>query len=257
MTGKLEQAGAHIDQAAHLLSPTDNFKKDSRTSHTEALVRANLSFYRGDAGACLRDARVFVDLAERSGSTWAVAVSASTLGRAHLTAQRWSQARESLEYALAHARQHKLGLEAEASYLAFLAEALAGCGELEKALAAAEEAVIVAGHKGTLFWELQAQLALAEVLLCCRQSSDRARIAKALERADELIEKTGGEAMKPFVIKSRAEYARLAGDDGGHRRLLQEAYDHFLQMAAGGHAGRLFEKLSRIDAARAEKREMP
>jgi class 3 adenylate cyclase/tetratricopeptide (TPR) repeat protein/ribosomal protein L40E len=249
MMGKLKQAEALIDQAAHLMPSADKSKQDSRTTHTEALVRANLSLYIGDIEACLRDARVFVELAGRSGSTWAIAVSASTLGRAHLTGQRWSQARESLEYALAQARQHKLGLEAEASYLALLAEALAGCGELKQALETAEEAVAVACRKGTLFWELQVQTALATVLLRRGKLKDQDRIAETLDLADELIEKTGGEVMKPLITMRRAEFAELMGDKAGHLRLLQKAHDLYTSMAARGYAERLAAKLKEVETA--------
>jgi len=239
MMGKLKQAGALIDQAAHLMPSADKSKPDSRTTHTEALVRANLSIFSGDVDACLRDARVFVELAERSGSIWAVVVSASTLGRAHLTGQRWPQARESLEFALAQARQHKLGLEAEASFLALLAEALAGCGEIEQALATVEEALAVACRQETRFWELQSQIALAGILLRCELKKDRPRIIKALDQAEELIEKTAGEVMRPFVIQHHSELARLQGDNAGRQRLLQEAYRLFRSIGAHGYAERL------------------
>lgn len=89
--------------------------------------------------------------------------------KAHLIGRRRSQGLESLDFALTQARQHKLGLEAEASYLALLAEALAGTGELEKALATAEEAIKMACLKETLFWELQAQISLAGILLRRKQ----------------------------------------------------------------------------------------
>jgi class 3 adenylate cyclase/tetratricopeptide (TPR) repeat protein len=243
MMGELKPAGAFIDQAAHIMPPADTSKQDSRTTHTEALVRANLSIYIGDIEACLRDGRVFVELAERSGSTWAMAVAASTLGRAHLVGQHWPQARESLEFALAQARQHRLGLEAEASYLAFLAEALAGCGELEQALETAEEAVAVARRKGTLFWELQAQTALATVLLRRDRAEDRNRIAETLDLADKLIEKTGGKIMKPLITLRRAEFGKLTGDDADHLQLLQKAFDLYTAMEAHGYAERLADRL--------------
>jgi ATP/maltotriose-dependent transcriptional regulator MalT len=249
LMGKLTEAASLIDRAAHLMPSAKKSKKDSRTTHTGALVRAHLSFYVGDANAGLRDARNFVELAKRSGSTWAIAVSASTLGRAQITGQRWSEARAALEYALEQARQHKLGLEAEASYLAFLAEALAGCGELERAFETAEEAVAVARRKGTLFWELQAQTALATVLLRRGQLEDQDRIAEILDRADELIGKTGGEVMKPLITLRRAEMARLTGDDAGRLQLLQKAFDLYTSMAAHGYAKRLAAKLKGIEMA--------
>ena len=239
LMGKLKQAESDIKQAAHRMPSAGTPKQDSRTTHTEGLVRASLSIYTGDIDAGWRDARVFAELAERSGSTWAAIVAAATIGRAHLTAQRWSEARESLAYALAEARQHQLGLEAEASFLALLAEALAGCGELDQALDTAEEAVAVAGRKKTLFWELQARIALAEVLLCGERIEDQPRIAATLARAEELIETTGGAVMMPFVRQYQAEIAGLKGDDAGRQRMLQEAHHLFVSMAAHGHAERL------------------
>jgi len=249
MMGKLKQAGALIDQAADLMLSAEKSKQDSRTTHTEALVRSNLSIYTGDIEACMRDARVFVELAERSGSTWAITVAASTLGRAHLVGRRWSQSRASLDYALAQARQHKLGLEAEASYLALLAEALAGAGELEKALATAEEAVTVAYRKKTLFWELQAQISLAGILIHRKQIKDHPRIAKTLERAVELVARTGGEVMRPFVIKRQAEFAKLKGDGARHQRMLQEAHRRFISIGATGYAERLAIKLRDVESS--------
>ena len=249
MMGKLRQAMVLIDQAADLVLSAEKSKQDSRTTHTEALVRANLSIYTGDIEACLHDARVFVELAERSGSTWAIGVAASTLGRAHLIGQRWSQSRESLDYALTQARQHKLGLEAEASYLALLAEALAGTGELEKALATAEEAVTVAYRKETLFWELQAQISLVGILLRRKQIEDQPRIVKALARAEKLVVKTGGEVMLPFVIKRQAEFAKLKGDGARHQRLLQEAHRRFISIGAYGYAERLAIKLRDFESS--------
>ena len=124
-----------------------------------------------------------------------------------------------------------------------MAEALAGCGDLEQALVTAEEAVAVACRKQTLFWELQAQVALAGVLLHREGIKDRPRIAKALARADELIEKTGGAVMKPHVIKRQADFAKCNGDDAGHQRMLKEAHRLFRAIEAHGYAERLAAKL--------------
>ena len=239
LMGQLKPAESDIKQAAHRRPSAGAPKKDSRTTHTEALVRASLSIYSGDIDAGWRDARVFAELAERSGSTWAAIVAAATIGRAHLIGRRWSEARASLEYALAEARQHQLGLEAEASFLSLLAEAQAGCGELDQARATAEQAVAVAGRKETLFWELQAQIILAGVLLRSEGKLDQPGIAKALARAEQLIETTGGAVMMPFLCERRAEFTGLKGDQAGQLRMLQQAHRLFASMAAHGHAARL------------------
>ena len=247
MLGELNQAAALIDQAARLVSSADQLKKDSRTSHTEALVRANLSIYCGNVEVALNDARLFVELAKRSGSTWAIAVSASALGRAQLLAHQWQPARESLEFALAQARKHQLGLEAEAAYLAYLAEALLGIGNVEEAQAVAVESVEVAHRKETLFWELQSQINLAKVLLRRNKVGDHPRIENILKRAEKLIEITGGKIMQPLILKHRAELVRLQGNGAENRRLLNEAFELYRSMEAQGHARRLKAKLAQVD----------
>jgi len=239
MMGELDRAESYLRQAARLNPTAESGRKDSRTTHTEALVRASLSFYVGDIDSCWRDARVFAELAERSGSVWAAILSASTIGRAHLMGQRWSEAREALAYALSQAREHELGLEAEASFLALLAEAMAGCGEPDQALATAEEAVAAARRKETLFWELQAQNALAGVLIRNARLKSQSTIAAVLARADDLIDITGGAIMKPFVSQCRAEFAGLKGDVAGRQRWLQQAHELFLSMGAHGYAAKL------------------
>ncbi|MDJ0817096.1 MAG: adenylate/guanylate cyclase domain-containing protein [Desulfobacterales bacterium] len=239
MLGELRQAADLIDQAARLAPSTDQLRKDSRTMHTEALVRASLAIYSGDVDLSLSNARAFVELAERSGSTWAIAVSASTLGRAQLVANHWMQGKESLDFALAQARKHKLGLEAEASYLAYLAEALTGIGELEQAQSVAEEAVEVARRKETRFWELQSQITLAKVFLALNHAQYHTRIVAALERAEKLIETTGGEVMRPVVLECRAELAEKLGNTGENHNMLQESLRLYQTMGAYGHAERL------------------
>jgi class 3 adenylate cyclase/ribosomal protein L40E len=244
LMGKLKEASYLMDQAARLMPSGEKNNEDSRTTHTNALVRAQLSYYVGDVEASLHDARSFVELAQRSGSTWAIPTSAFALGRAHILGQRWPEAVENLEYALAQARQHELGLEAEASQMAFLAEALSGWGEHKRALATAYEAVAVAGRRKTLFWELQAQVSLAGILLYPGTKIEHRRIEAALEKAIELIDKTGGEVMRPFVIVRQAEYAKLKGDATANRDLLQEAYRLFMLMEAHGHARSLAATIS-------------
>lgn len=135
-------------------------------------------------------------------------------------------------------------MEAEASYLAYLAEALLGIGNVEDAHAVAEESVEVARRKETLFWELQSQIILANVLLQRNQAGDHPRIAECLKRAENLIDITGGKILLPLILKHRAELARLQGNNAENRRLLHEAYDLYRSMEAHGHAEWLEKKIT-------------
>ena len=119
-------------------------------------------------------------------------------------------------------------------------------GEAKRALKTAEEAVAVARSKETLFWELQSQNALAAVLLRRGRSEDQFRIAEILDRADHLIEQTGGDVMKPVIAELRAQLAGLKGDNAGRRRMLQKAFDLYISMEAVGSAEQLAARLKAL-----------
>jgi len=202
-----------------------------------------LSYYFGDPETSLRDAHTFIELAERSGSAWAGPVSNLALGRAHILGANWVAARETLDRALTQARQFKLGLEAEALLLAYLAQALTGCGEVKLALDTAEEAITVARSKGTRFWELHAQLSLAGVLLHDEGCSAGQRIEAALDRAEVLLNRTAGAVMRPHLLTLRAGLAQACGDLDTYRKFLHDAHHLFNHMGADGFADRIANEL--------------
>jgi tetratricopeptide (TPR) repeat protein len=241
--GDLKRAAALTEQAAHIRPSAEKKTADTRTSHTGALIRAQLSYYLGNPETSLRDAHAFVDLAKRSGSAWAGPVSNLALGRAHILGANWVAARKTLQRALTQARQFKLGLEAEALHLAYLAQALIGCGEPKLALEAAQEAISVACSKGTRFWELHAQLSLAGVLLHGEGCDAGQQIEAALERAEVLLNRTAGAVMRPQLLTLRAGLARVCGDLDTYRKLLHDAHRFFNLMGADGFAERIANEL--------------
>ncbi|MEE8557673.1 MAG: adenylate/guanylate cyclase domain-containing protein [Myxococcota bacterium] len=239
-----------LDESAHLLERVDRLSHElsvtragRRTEHIRALIGANLSLNRGDVEPSLRRAIEFVGLAERSGSTWAEPVSALALGRALLLAERYEEAQHELERSLHRAREHRLGLEAEADQLACLARAYAGRRD-PRALETAEEAIEAGQRMKTRFWELQAQLALAHVLLGRGERDSLSRVDSALDRAGALVDETGGEIARPAIWLQRAELAARREDPSARLEALRGAHDGFKAMGAAGHAsyaGRLLE----------------
>jgi adenylate cyclase len=242
--GELKQATALTEQAARIKPSAEEKLADSRTSHTGALIRAQLSYYCGDPESSLRDAHAFVDLAARSGSTWAGPVSHLALGRAHILGGGWIEARRALELALEQARKFELGLEAEALLLAYLAQALTGCGEAELALDTAEEAIEVARAKGTRFWEMHAHLSLAGALLNVEGCGARPRIEAVLDRAEELLKKTAGVVMRPHLLILKARLAKACGDLETCQKFLRDAHHLFNDMGAVGFAERIAKELN-------------
>ncbi len=236
----LTQMG-HLKEAEVLLARTASLAERSgaTTGHTQALVSANLSNYRGRRVESLRNAQALISLAARTGSTWADPVAHATLGRALLTNGDFRGAREAFEHALDRARELQLGLESEALYVAGLAQACAGCGELDRAGRLAVEAVAVAERMGTRFWAVEARIGRARVLLGVDRPEDRTAIAESLDIATELIDDTGGEVLRPVVLELRAEQASRAGDESLARRLLAQARAAYDSIGADGHVERL------------------
>ncbi len=102
----------------------------------------------------------------------------------------------------------------------------------------------MAQRMGTRFWELGAQLALAEVLLRVEGANVRARIEEALKRAEALVDETGGEVMRPALCLYHAELARLRGDEAARTNKLREAHRLYTETGATGHAERLARELA-------------
>ena len=73
---------------------------DTRTVHSQAVIGATLAYHQGDAAAALGISRRFVELAARTGSTWAKPVSSLSLGRSLLLSGDFAGARATLESAL-------------------------------------------------------------------------------------------------------------------------------------------------------------
>ncbi|MBW2414297.1 MAG: AAA family ATPase [Deltaproteobacteria bacterium] len=235
LMGELRACASLLERGDAVARQLGTARHGSRTMHTRALIGTNLCIYRGEREAGLREAHAFVALAERTGQAWAGVVSQATLGHALLRDEQWAQARDALERALDRSRQQQLALEAEGGTLAHLAEACAQLGEPDRALAVAEEAVALTCSRGARFWEIQAQAALARVLVASGRAGDP-RVGDALARAGALVEETGARALRPELAVLRAERARVAGDRSAAEAALRDALDLCNEIEAHGHA---------------------
>jgi tetratricopeptide (TPR) repeat protein len=176
-------------------------------------------------------AQTALDLAERSGDVFGRIQSLLALGESYLWEESFEDAIELLQAALELARERHANLFAEASMLGLLADAYRGAGQLERALAMAEEAVAVRGAPS-----IQALQALTRCLLAGGSREEQTRAESLLEQADSFIEQSGARSWEPHLLVTRAELARLRGNEDERDRNLERAVSLLQEMGATGHA---------------------
>jgi ATP/maltotriose-dependent transcriptional regulator MalT len=184
-----------------------------------------------------------LELAEQIGSSYVRAYGHLCVGEAQALHGEWNDAVRALETALQMSHEHRTGLQRESQILSHLAEAHLGSGDLQAARAAAEEGIRLARKRGQLHFEAQNHLARARVLRRGRGAEARGEIERALDRALVLVEETNGRSIEPQLLEERARLAGLLGDAAACERGLQDAHRLYVEIGAGGHAGRLAEEL--------------
>jgi class 3 adenylate cyclase/tetratricopeptide (TPR) repeat protein len=204
--------------------------------------RASLEGFRGDGQAALEHAALAVQLAETIGTSFSRYIAHMQLGDVHVEAARWHDAVESLEPALALARDSRTGVILESLILARLSRAYLGVGARERARATAEEAVAAGERRGSRVYAIDAHLALAHALLRTEGAAGRPAIERALAQATALIEATGARKREPLVHLERAELARLAGDEATRLAEIAAARRLFDAMGAPARAAALAEE---------------
>jgi len=205
-----------------------------------ASIPARGAFFAGDAERALRLARQAVEVAERIGGQNVRATAYVDLGRAHVEAKQWREAKEAFERSIAIvATGHWY-----AAALPHLAEACLGLGDAERARATIDEAVsLQRGQRVRYERESNTFLVLARVLLRTEGIAAAEQIEDALAEAWRRSEEHGTRVWQPSIHVERATLAQLRGDDATCQRELREAHRLFTEMGATGHAERLAKEL--------------
>jgi adenylate cyclase len=224
--GRNEEAELAVDRGIQL-AREHNKTETLGFAYNDA---AMISYYAGDAPRALANARQAVEIAEKIGSAFSGIHAYAALGKAQMVNENWAGAVEALERTIRLMREQRAAEVRQAEYLAWLAEAYLGSGEISRARATAEEAVALTKERGVMFQECLAQIILARVLLGAEGADAQARIEAALQRGLNLVEETGGAMMEPFIRIELAELARLTGDPTTRERELREAHRLFTEM---------------------------
>jgi len=240
LRGSLDAASRIFEQAI----PLAREQKSLEAEGWSLGIGSDAAWMQGEAEAALTRAQQALEIAERIGSPFSRVLAQGFLGKAMILSGHAEEAIPLLEDTLRTARERRTGLETEARLLASLAQALLAVGELDRARAMAEEAVAAGQRIGTPVYEVEAQLALARVLLRQRGADAAPAVRSALDRAEALLRETGARNFQPFVHLERAELARLSGDAADARRERATAERLFRAMGAPARADVLARDLA-------------
>ena len=196
----------------------------------------------GDHVNAVDHSRQALEHSEESGSQPLRIIGWVSLGGSLCLAERWDEALPVLEHGLSVMRDFRTYLSMESQYLAALARATLGCGDLERAQETARAAVRIGKGNGWLP-ECEAQLTLAHVLLQSADPPAANEVERALCRAMELIDLSGARSREPLVHEERAKLAHLVGDEATRESKLREAHRLYTEMGATGHAERVAREL--------------
>jgi tetratricopeptide (TPR) repeat protein len=201
---------------------------------------AFLAFIDGDGEAALSHALRAREYAERRGSLFSAGYVLQALGLANLLRGGWDDAVQAFDEAVLAHRRVVISLVAQS--LSFLAEALLGAGNPERARLVADEAIALAQRIKVRPTECHARIARARIRLHDGPSA-RVDVEADLARAAALVEETGARLWTPFIHVARAELAAVLGHGGTRRRELAEAHRLFVEMGASIRAAAIAREL--------------
>jgi hypothetical protein len=138
----------------------------------------------------------------------------------------------SLETALAIAREAGTFLHAEALVLANMADAYRGCGDLDRAIGVAREAVEVARARHTHMHECRASLLLGRALVARGDPADLLEAERSLGDALAIVRRTEARAYEPYVRTELAALAAARGDEASRKREIAHAAALFRDIGA-------------------------
>jgi len=238
--GELEEARHLIEQGMRLARE----QGDIETVGWGHSFSFWLATFFGQPEAAHGHAQQFVEIAERTGSSFSRSWAWLWLGWAERERGEWQEAIAAVERSLTISRDQRSAVEGDTLRLAVLSESYLGRGDVDRARALAEEALEVAPSRRQPHHEIDASLALARVLLASAGATASAEIERTLARALEVARDSGMKAYEPLVHVELAELARQSGDEEDRQRELGEALRLFTEIGAPVQAERLAAELS-------------
>ena len=228
--GRLPEARKNLDDAIVFA------ENEGRPASWMHAFQVEIAWFSGDYTRALPEARLAVQHAEESGSAFFTAISARAMGRALSLHGRYDEAVPILEQSRALTAPGAFAHQVEVSYLAMLAEAYLGAGQLTQAHETAEAALTSAQRSRSRVWEIAAWIAY---LALPTQGPWRTRAQEGLVRMPLLIDESGAEGFRPWLSLARAHWAENMQQQAVHRA---QALAEFERLGSHGHVARMLQK---------------
>jgi len=206
--------------------------------------RAAHGEWSGETATALASARQGLEMAERAGVPFFIAVVLPWLGDALRLEQRHPEALEVYQRALGLMHTKRVALQWKSYVVSQQALAESALGGHEQAIAQVRSALEESVREGSRFGEIFARLTLARVLLAAGAPGLHDEVEETVKRAEALCRETGMRVYLPPLLEARAALAERRGDPQQVRRKLREAHRLYTEMGATGHAERLARELS-------------
>jgi class 3 adenylate cyclase/tetratricopeptide (TPR) repeat protein len=230
--GRLAEAGSILDKCLKLAIEAGEVSS-ANACRGFSVTHA---WFLGDGVTALQHARVQIEFAERIASPAARTGAYDSLGVAHLLRGEFEDAVQCLESSLAIARETGTFLQAEALVLANMSDAYRGCGDLDRAIDVAREAVEVARARRTRMHECRASLFLGRALVTRSGDHDLIEAEQALADAMAIVNRTEARAYEPYVRAELAALAAARSDESLRRREMAHAAALFRDIGAEARA---------------------
>jgi class 3 adenylate cyclase/tetratricopeptide (TPR) repeat protein len=236
-SGRLDVATAEIERLLALALKSRDLSYECITQ----LSLGRLGLYRGDARDALRHGEMALDATERLGALGFRVIARMAIGAAHVLAGDYDQGLAVLEDAQRLATPESLGTTQHLQLLSRLAEAHLGRGDVERAMAIADQAAATARGVKRLA-AATAFLAFARVRGAAGVGHE-AEIERALDSAADVVRHCGAALFQAPLREARGRLARLRGDTPTADAELAEALRLYTEMGATGHARRMAAEL--------------
>jgi class 3 adenylate cyclase/tetratricopeptide (TPR) repeat protein len=230
--GRLAEAGSILDKCLKLAIESG----EVGSANACRGFGVTHAWFLGDGVTAMQHARVQIEFAERIASPAARTGAYDSLGVAHLLRGEFEDAVQCLESSLAIARETGTFLQAEALVLANMSDAYRGCGDLDRAIDVAREAVEVARARRTRMHECRASLFLGRALVARSGDHDLVEAEQALADAMAIVNRTEARAYEPYVRAELAALAAARSDDSLRRREMAHAAALFRDIGAEARA---------------------
>jgi adenylate cyclase len=204
---------------------------------------AYLEFFTGRLANAEIECMEGLELSERIGSPFSMALSFRSLGLSRLERGKWADSIESFERSLGVMDELQTAREAEAEVMSWYALALVGAGEAQRGKEVAERALALANERGAYLSVVDANFALARA---ANANGDPDAADRACDLAAEGVRECGSRGWEPLIALERAVSARLRGDRAACERALREALRVSEELGAEGHAERAARELEQL-----------